>query len=150
MHMQQAAAVAPTEWWVLEVTWDAEQLTQLFLAQTLRHERDRNGPGCFSFHGPLRLCDTAHFTVRRLISKATGLETWARFFLKPFSPCMRTANAQVAMHRLSGAPSASYTSSSGASGVGTPCACPPRPRTSTQPRRSGIAWQQMLRGWRRR
>jgi hypothetical protein len=71
------------------VTWDAEQLAQLFLAQTLRHARDRNGPGCFSFHGPLRLCDTAHFTVRRLIIKATGLETWARFFLKPFEQPVR-------------------------------------------------------------
>jgi hypothetical protein len=91
VRVQQAmkAAVAPTEWWVLEVTLDAEQLCQLFLADTLRHARDRNGPDCFSFHGPLRLCNTAHFTVRRVVIRSTGLEKWARFFLKPSHRCMQ-------------------------------------------------------------
>jgi hypothetical protein len=102
VRVQQAmkAAVAPTEWWVLEVTLDAEQLCQLFLADTLRHARDRNGPGCFSFHGPLRLRNTAHFTVRRMVIRSTGLEKWARFFLKPSNRCLQAyANSRCASCR---------------------------------------------------
>jgi hypothetical protein len=102
VNVQQAmeAAVAPTIWWVLEVTLDAEQLCQLFLADTLRHARDRNGPGCFSFHGPLRLRNTAHFTVRRVVIRATGLEKWARFFLKPSQRCLQAyANSRCASCR---------------------------------------------------
>jgi hypothetical protein len=86
------AAVAPTEWFVAEVGWNADQVAQLFLEKKICHASDRNGLAFFLFHGPLHIREAATFQWRKLDLAATGLEAWAdahlhRFFFMISGAC---------------------------------------------------------------
>jgi hypothetical protein len=82
------AAVQTTEWYVLEIKFD--DVGPLFLNHSLRHSRDRNGPGVFAFHAPLLL--TRSWTItghliddhdwHEIQVAPTGLDAWGAFFLR--------------------------------------------------------------------
>jgi hypothetical protein len=57
------AAVAPTEWFVAEVGWNADQVAQYFLENKIRHASDRKGRAFFLFHGPLHIRKAAYIIL---------------------------------------------------------------------------------------
>jgi hypothetical protein len=76
------AAIAPTDWRILQVTFRNEQLTAMFLSQALTHARDRHGPGVFHLHEPLCTRDAASFSWHQTTIMPQGLELWAQFSLR--------------------------------------------------------------------